>query len=95
MWHLRAFADRAQSIVSTGLDRLGITEADDVVEELRSFDSIVSWYGTNRPEFRELTARLELPFTFHTASAGPRVRNACGGFFSFAGWRASGRRAED
>jgi heptosyltransferase-3 len=64
---LARFADRARSIVSTGLDRLGITNADSVLADLRSFDSIVSWYGTNRPEFRELTATLGLPFTFHAA----------------------------
>jgi ADP-heptose:LPS heptosyltransferase len=34
---------------------------------LRSFDSIVSWYGANRPEFRALTESLGLPFTFHQA----------------------------
>jgi heptosyltransferase-3 len=64
---LAGFADRARSIASTGLDRLGIVAADDAIAALRSFDSIVSWYGTNRPEFRELTASLGLPFTFHTA----------------------------
>jgi len=57
-------ADRARSIVSAGLDRLGITHADDVIERLRGFDSIVSWYGSNRPDFRELVAAIGLPFTF-------------------------------
>ncbi len=58
-------ADRARSIESTGLDLLGVTEPEPrLVKELRGFDSIVSWYGSNRPEFRELTASLGLPFTF-------------------------------
>jgi ADP-heptose:LPS heptosyltransferase len=61
---LARFADRTQSIVSTGLDRLGITHADDVIARLRGFDEIVSWYGENRPEFRELVAGLGLPFRF-------------------------------
>jgi len=62
------FADRSRSIVSTGLDLLGVTEPPArLLERLRSFDSIVSWYGANRPEFREATASLGLPFTFHTA----------------------------
>jgi heptosyltransferase-2 len=61
---LARFADAARSIVSTGLDRLGIVAADDVVERLRGFDSIVSWYGSNRPEFRELVAGLGLPCRF-------------------------------
>ena len=65
---LARFADRARSIASTGLDLLGVTEPPArVVEELRGFGSIVSWYGANRPEFRELVRALELPFTFFTA----------------------------
>jgi hypothetical protein len=62
------FADRARSIASTGLDLLGVTEPPArVVEELRGFDSIVSWYGANQPEFRELVRALGLPFTFFAA----------------------------
>jgi ADP-heptose:LPS heptosyltransferase len=38
-----------------------------LVETLRSFDSIVSWYGTNRAEFRDLVSRLGLPFRFFPA----------------------------
>lgn len=64
---LARFADRARSIRSTGLDRLGITEADDVIESLRRFDSIHSWYGANRPEFRSLIQSLGLPVTFYQA----------------------------
>ncbi len=61
---LARFADSAQSIVASGLDRLGLLPADEVVERLRHFDSIISWYGTNRPEFRALTEALGLPFQF-------------------------------
>lgn len=62
---LARFARRARSIASTGLDLLGVAEPPPTVAaELRSFDSIISWYGANRPEFRELTASLGLPFTF-------------------------------
>ena len=59
------FARRTRSIASTGLDLLGITEPPPgLLDTLRSFDSIVSWYGAGRPEFRELVASLNLPFTF-------------------------------
>jgi heptosyltransferase-3 len=59
------FADRARSIASTGLDLLGVAEpARGLIEELRSFDSIVSWYGANRPEFRDHARDLALPITF-------------------------------
>jgi heptosyltransferase III len=56
---------RAYSIAGTGLQLLGITEGDPaLIERLRGFDEIVSWYGSNRPEFRELTASLGLRFRF-------------------------------
>lgn len=62
------FADRARSIASTGLDLLAVSDpSPNLIGELRGFDSIVSWYGANRPEFREEVARLGLPFTFFPA----------------------------
>jgi heptosyltransferase-2 len=64
---LARFADRARSIGSAGLDRLGLLPADDVIARLREFDSIVSWYGAGNPEFRELAADLALPVRFLAA----------------------------
>jgi heptosyltransferase-2 len=61
------FADRVQSITSTGLDMLEIEPAPQLVERLRGFDSIVSWYGAGRPEFRDVVAKLGLPFQFFPA----------------------------
>jgi hypothetical protein len=62
------FAHRARSISLTGLDLLGIADPPpNLIPELRTFDSIVSWYGANRPEFRELTGTLGLPITFFPA----------------------------
>jgi ADP-heptose:LPS heptosyltransferase len=58
------FAGGVRSIGSSGLDRLSIKHADDVVERLRGFDDIVSWYGENRPEFRALVGELGLPVRF-------------------------------
>src|ERR1019366_4359328 len=56
---------RARPISSTGLDLLGGTEVPTgLIETLREFDSIISWYGANRPEFRETVAALGIPFTF-------------------------------
>lgn len=51
------FADRVRSIVSTGIDSYPPR-----LDALDSFDEIVSWYGTNRPEFRE--AAQGHPVTF-------------------------------
>jgi len=62
------FANRVRSISSTGLDWLGISEPpESLLMELLSFDSIVSWYGANRPEFRALVHSLGLPFQFFPA----------------------------
>jgi len=61
---LARFADRARSIRSAGMDRLAITHADDVMERLLGFDEIISWYGENRPDFREFVERMALPFRF-------------------------------
>ncbi len=59
------FANRVRGIASTSLDLLGVTEPPpQLLDALHGFDSIVSWYGANRPEFRELTQSLGLPFTF-------------------------------
>lgn len=55
------FADRARAIASTGLDLLGVVQHA-AVPALDAFDSIFSWYGANRPEFRD--AVKHLPFTF-------------------------------
>jgi ADP-heptose:LPS heptosyltransferase len=65
---LARFADRARPIGSTGLDLMGIADPPPgLIEDLHAFDSIVSWYGANRPEFRKLVEALGLPFTFLTA----------------------------
>ena len=61
------FADAVRSIGSTGLDLLEIEPPAQLVERLRSFDSIVSWYGAGRPEFRDAVERLALPFRFFPA----------------------------
>jgi len=59
------FADGVRSISSTGLDLLAVTDPPPgLLEELRTFDSIVSWYGSNRPDFRRLVHALGLPFQF-------------------------------
>jgi ADP-heptose:LPS heptosyltransferase len=62
------FAQHARSLASTGLDLLELTgPSQPLLETLRGFDSIVSWYGANRPEFRQAVAALRLPFHFFTA----------------------------
>ena len=65
---LARFAHHARSIASTGLDLLELAEPDPrLLAALRGFDSIVSWYGARRPEFRDCVAALGLPFRFFPA----------------------------
>jgi len=63
---------RVRALSSTGIDLLGIADPPPaaLIGALRGFDSIVSWYGANRPEFRETVAALGLPFTFFPALPG-------------------------
>ena len=59
---LARFADRTRSIISTGLDMLEFAPDERLLAELGNFNSIVSWYGADRPEFH---AAVEgLPFEF-------------------------------
>jgi heptosyltransferase III len=60
------FADHVRAIAATGLDLLGIGDkpAAPLVATLQRFDSIVSWYGENRPEFREAAMRVNPKWSF-------------------------------
>ena len=58
------FADQVRAIADTGLDLVGIVDHARL-DALAAFDSVYSWYGANRPEFRE--AVRHLPITFFPA----------------------------
>jgi heptosyltransferase-3 len=62
------FADRTRAIADTGLDLVGVRE-NTHLPALETFDSIYSWYGENRPEFRAAVSHL--PFTFFPALPPP------------------------
>lgn len=58
------------SIARSGLDQLGIPclrPSANLVERLRGFDDIVSWYGSNRESFQAAVFQLGLPFRFFPA----------------------------
>ena len=79
-----SFRGRARAIASTGIDLLGLPGVEPpagLIAKLRSFDSIVSWYGANRAEFREHVARLGLPFQFLDALPPPGARIHAADFF--------------
>jgi len=74
----------ARAIASTGLDLLGLPGVDapaGLLATLRSFDSIVSWYGANRPEFRDSVDSLGLPFQFLDALPDPKAKIHAADFF--------------
>lgn len=61
------FADRVVALSDTGIDWLEIDPhraPPSLLPTLASFDSIVSWYGANRAEFRQVVYALGLPFVF-------------------------------
>jgi heptosyltransferase-3 len=65
---LLGFADKTRALIDTGIDLVGVVDGAKV-EALETFDSIYSWYGSNREEFRE--AVRHLPFTFFPALPPP------------------------
>lgn len=78
------WAHRVRAIAATGIDLLGLPGVEPparLIDHLRTFDSIVSWYGSNRPEFREAAAALKLPFEFQEALPGKNNRVYCADFF--------------
>lgn len=79
------FADAVASISSTGLDLLGVGDIkapEHLVRKLKSFDSIVSWYGSNRIEFRQALERLGIPCQFLPVLPPPGYRGHATDFFA-------------
>lgn len=73
-----------RSIASTGIDLVGLPGVEPspgLLATLRSFDSIVSWYGANRAPFRDEVTRLGLPFTFLDALPEPDAKVHAADFF--------------
>ena len=64
------FVDRVRPISSTGIDLLGVGDIEmssELRETLLSFDSIVSWYGSKRPDFRDAMLSINPNCEFHSA----------------------------
>jgi heptosyltransferase III len=71
-------------IASTGIDLLGLPGVEPppgLMAKLRSFDSIVSWYGTNRAEFRDQVRALGFPFQFLDALPDPGAKVHAADYF--------------
>jgi heptosyltransferase-3 len=83
----------ARAIASTGIDLLGLAGVDppaQLIARLRRFDSIISWYGSNREEFREQIRELGLSFRFLAALPDPCARIHAADLFL---WQAGGEGA--
>lgn len=64
------FAHAVRPLASTGIDLVGIgdlTMPERLKLHLQSFDSITSWYGTQRPEFRNALESLGVECRFYPA----------------------------
>jgi len=61
---------RTRSIASTGIDLVGI--GNFAMPPLDRFEEIVSWYGSNRPEFRAALEATGVPCIFHPALPDPK-----------------------
>jgi hypothetical protein len=64
------FADVAHSLVASGVDVVAVGDLhppETFVRRVQSFDSVVSWYGTNRPQFRDALLAINPKTEFHAA----------------------------
>jgi heptosyltransferase-3 len=76
---LARFADRAISIGSAGLHRIGVLPADDVLQRLSGFDEIFSWNGSANDDFRAAVSLL--PFRFLAPVPPPSTTCSAAEFF--------------
>lgn len=63
-------ADVVRPLSSTGLDLMGVGDLPTpptLIATLQGFDSIVSWYGANRPDFRDSMLNIGTPCVFQPA----------------------------
>lgn len=71
---LMRFAHSVVSISGSGVDRVGIIDARDVLLRLQDFDEIHSWYGSTRHDFRN--ACSDLPIQFYPSLPSQSDRHA-------------------
>jgi len=82
---LVSFADQVRPLASTGIDKIGLVDVEappELGQQLKSFDSFVSWYGSNRPEFKEAIHGLAVDSVFLPALPPDDFRDHAGRFFA-------------
>ncbi len=83
---LLEFADAVHPLASTGIDSMGLGDLEipeSLNRRLRSFDSIISWYGANRPEFREALTSIGVDCAFYPALPPQSYRDHATDFFAW------------
>ncbi len=61
------FAQNVRPLSATGIDLVAVGDREmppELRDRLKSFDSIVSWYGANRPDFRAALEEVGVPCEF-------------------------------
>jgi ADP-heptose:LPS heptosyltransferase len=79
------FGSAVRSLASTGIDMVGldgIAAPENFVRRMRSFDSVVSWYGANRPDFQEAIAAMGIACEFLQALPSPEGNEHAVDFFA-------------
>jgi lipopolysaccharide heptosyltransferase III len=82
---LVSFADKVRPLPSTGIDKLGLADVEvppELLQQLKSFEHIVSWYGSNRPEFRQAIHALGVECMFLAALPPDDFCEHAGRFFA-------------
>jgi lipopolysaccharide heptosyltransferase III len=82
---LISFVDSVRPLSSTGIDKVALSNVEvprKLLWHLKSFDSIVSWYGTNRPEFQGAIRSLGPHCVFLAALPPDDFRDHAGQFFA-------------
>lgn len=79
------FAGATHPLTSTGIDLVGVGDLEmssSLKRRLQNFDSIVSWYGANRPEFRKALTSLGVNCAFYPALPPREYREHVTDFFA-------------
>jgi len=82
---LVGFAQNVRALSETGIDRIAVGEVSlpgPMRQRLQAFDSIVSWYGANRPEFQDALRTAGVPCDFLAALPPADYPGHAGSFFA-------------
>ena len=79
------FADEVKSLSASGIELFAVGDlppSAKLITKLNTFDHLVSWYGSNRPEFKAAISALSVACDFHSALPPPDYDSYAGEFFA-------------